>query len=1258
MHNQSFISRILRHSTERQIIVFVAVILLFEYLTVLVMHFIPPQPVMLDALIDCTILTILLTPVVYFLVIRPMKSYQQQKRQAEDALEQSEERYRNIVETLYGGILLEGTEGEILFTNKRFSEMLGYSPEEVIGHFCSEYMYDDQTNKPEESPKRSDKGMLDLNVSRFRRKDGSLLVTQSNSSPLFDQNGELSGNLAMHFDVTERNKSGESRRQKAEEQLTAENYVKMSSAEEIHPLKLLHELQVHQIELEMQNEELQLAVEKAKTAMALYDFAPMGYFILDQDYTIGKLNFSGAKMLGSDRSRLVNRNFSQFLKPDHLPVFKEFFRKLIVTESKQTCEVCLLSDENSKYIYLEGVASETEHEWLLTAVDITKRIQAEAELRQSELRLKYHFENSPLAVIEWDSDFIVTQWSIEAEHIFGWKKEETSGKRLDRLDLIYQEDMPHVNEIFRRLRNGNEPIIISSNRNVTKSGEIIDLVWYNSVLTDENGNMKSVLSLVQNVTDRKKAEDKLRESEERYKSIFIDSQSVMLLIDPSSGDITDANPAACNYYGWTYAELQKMKITDLNILQKEETISIMQKAVEVKGNHFFYKHRLASGEIRDVEVYSTPINFGHSQFLHSIVHDITERILAENALKESENKFSRYIDFAPHGIFVCNELGEYVDINSTAMKMTGYLKDELLSMHITDMVPEESLFESENHFMTLLKDGFSKGEMPFIKKDGSKGYWVVDAVKLSDKNFLGFTTETTERKLSELKLIENERLVRESQSTAHIGSYSVNLTTRLWQATDEIYRIFGIDQTFPNTLETWLNSVHPDFRDELQNDLQNANHKEKRFDHEYKIIRINDKQECWVHGIGEFEFDEKTKPVRLIGTIQDITDRKIAELALKKLIEDLEDIVNERTSELLMSHNAVQEAEEKYRTVAENTYDWETWLGPDGKYIYVSPSCRQITGYAIEDFINDHDLFFNIAHPEDRELLENHSVSTLDGSVKDCSIDFRIIKPDGEIRWLGHNCHPVFNNKGVFIGQRGSNRDITQRKIAEKVLIDSQRHLRELTHRMDVVAEEERIRISREIHDELGHLLTALKYDMDGLTNNQELTIGLARNEMEAMISIVDSLIDSVRKIATDLRPGILDHLGLFAALEWKIKEFQKRTKICTHVNLDEADFSFENNETTIIYRIVQEILTNVARHSNASTLWFTTGKKDDCFELSVKDDGIGFEMKDKQQKGSLGLLGMHERAMSIGGEIQIESSPGQGTTVSFLLKKNGSDKC
>ncbi len=144
--------------------------------------------------------------------------------------------------------------------------------------------------------------------------------------------------------------------------------------------------------------------------------------------------------------------------------------------------------------------------------DVSEIKRAELALRESEQRLKFHLENSPLAVVEWDADYFVTQWSIEAERIFGWKKEEVLGKRIDTLNMIYPDDIPIVTRTMERLSGGKEVTVVSSNRNYTKSGGIIECMWYNSVLLDENKRMKSVMSLVEDITERKAAEQALHNS--------------------------------------------------------------------------------------------------------------------------------------------------------------------------------------------------------------------------------------------------------------------------------------------------------------------------------------------------------------------------------------------------------------------------------------------------------------------------------------------------------------------------------------------------------------------------------------------------------------------------------------------------------------------------------------------------------------------------------------------------------------------------
>lgn len=152
-----------------------------------------------------------------------------------------------------------------------------------------------------------------------------------------------------------------------------------------------------------------------------------------------------------------------------------------------------------------------------TAADITERRHTEEALRANEQKLRFHFENSPLAVVEWDANFIVTQWSGEAERIFGWKKEETIGKRIDSLNIIYREDMPLVNNTMERLTSGKERMVVSSNRNLTKRGAVIECAWHNTVLFDSNGKMASVLSLVEDITERKEVENKIRQHAEEMR---------------------------------------------------------------------------------------------------------------------------------------------------------------------------------------------------------------------------------------------------------------------------------------------------------------------------------------------------------------------------------------------------------------------------------------------------------------------------------------------------------------------------------------------------------------------------------------------------------------------------------------------------------------------------------------------------------------------------------------------------------------------
>ena len=228
--------------------------------------------------------------------------------------------------------------------------------------------------------------------------------------------------------------------------------------------------------------------------------------------------------------------------------------------------------------------------------------------------------------------------------------------------------------------------------------------------------------------------------------------------------------------------------------------------------------------------------------------------------------------------------------------------------------------------------------------------------------------------------------------------------------------------------------------------------------------------------------------------------------------------------------------------------------------------------------------------------------------------------------------------------------DITRRKRAEEELQRSFRQLRELAARLKSVREEERARVAREIHDELGQALTAIKIDLASLMRALRADQEKELENADAILGLVDQTILSVRRIATELRPGILDDLGLVAAVEWAAEEFEARTGTSCRLDLPDGDIVIDPERATAIFRIFQETLTNVTRHAEATQVEVRLSREDGNIVLEVRDNGRGIDPEQLSTGGSLGILGMRERALLLGGELTISGAPGKGTIVKVVI--------
>jgi PAS domain S-box-containing protein len=266
--------------------------------------------------------------------------------------------------------------------------------------------------------------------------------------------------------------------------------------------------------------------------------------------------------------------------------------------------------------------------------------------------------------------------------------------------------------------------------------------------------------------------------------------------------------------------------------------------------------------------------------------------------------------------------------------------------------------------------------------------------------------EITNRKKAEEAFRESERDLNHAQAVAHTGSWRLDVRRNRLSWSDETHRIFGIPVETPMTYETFLSSVHPKEREYIDRKWQAALGGEPYDDVEHRII-VGDKVK-WVRERAELEFDADGELKGGFGTVQDVTELKRAEVALK-------------------------ESEEKFRIVSEFTYDWEYWRGPDTRFIYMSPSCLRFTGYTSAEFIDDPGLYLRVIHPDDRNRVEAHMREDMHHRER-VEFEFRIIRRDGQERWISHACQPVLDEDGNFWGRRTSNRDITERKRVEDEL--------------------------------------------------------------------------------------------------------------------------------------------------------------------------------------------------------------------------------
>lgn len=265
---------------------------------------------------------------------------------------------------------------------------------------------------------------------------------------------------------------------------------------------------------------------------------------------------------------------------------------------------------------------------------------------------------------------------------------------------------------------------------------------------------------------------------------------------------------------------------------------------------------------------------------------------------------------------------------------------------------------------------------------------------------------------------------------------------------------------------------------------------------------------------------------------------------------------------------------------------------------------------------------------------------------------------DGTLRWFDTIKTPIRGADGTVVGTVGISRDISDRRRVQEELLASRAQLRELSAYLQSVREAERTRISRELHDELGQSLTALRLGLNFLEMHPPTASETTwREHVRRLKDIADSTVDAVQRIAADLRPPMLDELGLAAAIEWLAESFAERSGLRCKLQLPARSRDFGAEVSTGVFRIVQEALTNACRHGHATEVQVTLAESAGLLTLAITDNGCGIDAREGSRRRSLGLLGMRERALMLGGRLTVFSEAGSGTRVEAEIPVARDDK-
>lgn len=728
-------------------------------------------------------------------------------------------------------------------------------------------------------------------------------------------------------------------------------------------------------------------------------------------------------------------------------------------------------------------------------------------------------------------------------------------------------------------------------------------------------------------------------SEERYRALFESANDAIIILNKNQ--FIECNSMALKMFRCGnsadiighYLEEFSPQVQPDNRNSKEKAMEIIDTVLKGGSQRFYWKSKCKDGELIDTEVSLNVLRHGSEIYIQALLSDITERLRAEEAFRKSDEQLRNIVENTTNLFYSCDIDGNFTFLSTQSNDIFECEYDEP-PIRFEDFFTENQI---NKQGMDFRNKAIQTGERPptfeleLLSRKGSRVWLEIQEAPIVKDgktiSLVGVATDITKRKRAERSLQVSEKKYRDIVTWAPIGIYQSTRSGKLLSANSSIAVMLGYENENEFVGCDMGSAIYcsPKDREEyiFQHDMAGHN-VAMSYETQWKK---KDGSTIWVLMTVHDVRDKTGQILYYEGFVFDITERKRAEEALR-------------------------ESEERYRLLVENSTDLVTEIDSGGTFLYVSPNVKSILDFRPVDLVGTNVL--SKVYVKDKAILEE-IINNQGGNAT-----YRYRDRSGEWHWFESSAKVYPTSSGeqrmVMVS-----RDITERRKAEQELETSRKQLQHFTEHLENVLEEERKRISRELHDDLGQLLTILKFDLSWLRLEGAKGDPAVIAKTDEMMDSLNEALASVKRISKEIRPPQLDALGLGGALQWDIEQIEKKIGIKGIVTIEPSHYEVKGQIGAVLYRVFREALTNVVRHAQAQNVFVRLTKKTDSVVLSVRDDGRGITKKELSGETSLGLVGIRERVRMVGGTLSVEGKPGKGTMllveVPMSKENNGEGK-